>query len=119
MSSSRTYADSQRPYASRARLNRNHQEMVREKIRASMIINHLQNCLLGKLEMTDRQVRIAFGLLAKSMPDLQRTELVGANGGPVLYQDVPATPDEASRAYLEMLRAPKPSAVDRGADIKH
>lgn len=61
---------------------------MREKIRASQLINRLQNYALATFEdekaadkfMTDGQIRATLGLLAKCVPDLQRTEL-GVNPG--------------------------------------
>ena len=67
------------------RLNPRHQEMVRQKIKASQLVNRLQNYALAKFTdkedapklMSDGQVRAAMGLLAKCVPDLQRTEHTG------------------------------------------
>lgn len=74
-----------------ARLNPMHQASVREKIRASQLVNRLQDHSLAragtkagaKKLMTDAQVRAAMGLLAKCVPDLQRTEFTGDGGGPI------------------------------------
>ena len=57
--------------------------MVRQKIKASQLVNRLQNYALAKFKdekavekiMSDGQVRAAMGLLAKCIPDLQRTDL--------------------------------------------
>lgn len=54
--------------------------MVRTKIQASMILNRLHDCVSGKLELTSNQVKAAQILLAKAIPDLQRTELTGKDG---------------------------------------
>lgn len=52
--------------------------MVREKIRASQLINALQNHVLGKKLMIEpSQVTAALGLLKKCIPDLSATELSG------------------------------------------
>jgi hypothetical protein len=75
-----------------ARLNPRHQEMVREKIRGSQLVNALQKHALGKLHMKDTQIRAALGLLAKTLPDLQRTELTGRDGGPVEHYAVAVMP---------------------------
>lgn len=79
-----------------ARLNPRHQTAVREKIRGSQLVNRLQEHALAragtkaglKKLMTDAQVRAAMGLLAKCVPDLQRTELVGDGGGPVKFEKI-------------------------------
>jgi len=96
-----------REFQTRVRLNRAYSEAARLKIRTGMVINRLQRCLAGDLTMTAQQVRIAFGLLAKTLPDLTRTEHVGDGGGPVETKQIPATPDEAAAMYMDMLRAPK------------
>jgi hypothetical protein len=59
----------------------------REKIRTGVIIERLHRITEGKI-MADPQdlsvqVRAALGLLAKTLPDLQRTEHTGDGGGPL------------------------------------
>ena len=44
---------------------------TREKIRASMLINRLMNYVLGKCDMTPRQVRAAQLVLRKIRPNLK------------------------------------------------
>lgn len=68
---------------SSVRLNPRHQEMVRSKIRASWIIQRLQKCIEGKIEMSPVQMTAATVLLRKSIPDLSATELTGGDGGPL------------------------------------
>lgn len=53
-----------------ARLNRRHQDFVREKIQASQLVNRLQGHALGENEMTPTQIKAAEILLRKSIPDL-------------------------------------------------
>jgi hypothetical protein len=50
-------------------------EKWREKIRASMLINRLRNHVLGRLEMSNTQLRAAEILLSKVMPNLQATDI--------------------------------------------
>jgi len=45
-------------------------EVVRQKIRTSMLINRLQNHVLGRLEMTKTQIQAAAILLRKTLPDM-------------------------------------------------
>ena len=54
-------------------------ERWRSRIKASMIINRLQNNALGKLKkpMTPDQIRCAHILLAKALPDLKAIENTG------------------------------------------
>lgn len=66
-----------------ARLNPRHQGMVREKIRASQLINILHDHVLGKRGLSATQLKAADILLRKCVPDLQRTELTGQDGGPL------------------------------------
>ena len=48
--------------------------MVREKIRASQLINALQKHVLGKKKMESTQVSAALGLLKKCLPDMASIE---------------------------------------------
>ena len=48
-----------------ARLNPRHQAMVREKIRASMLVRRLEQCAEGKIDMSPAQVNAARALLDK------------------------------------------------------
>lgn len=61
------------------RLNRRHQESVREKIKTSQILNRLTNHALGSLKkpMDATQVSAALGVLRKALPDLTATEHSG------------------------------------------
>src|SRR5262245_10401018 len=54
-----------------------HPDYVREKIRASQLINRLQNHALGLLkpELTTSQVRAIEILLRKCVPDLVQTDI--------------------------------------------
>lgn len=49
-------------------------EAWREKIRASMLINRLQNHVVGRIEMSQTQLRAAEVLLKKCLPDQQHIE---------------------------------------------
>jgi hypothetical protein len=65
------------------RLNPRHQDMVRQKIQASQIVNRLQNHVDGKVELSATQVQAARILLDRSLPTLTSTELTGKDGAPV------------------------------------
>jgi len=62
-----------------------HPDEVKKRIQASQLINRLQDHALcedgGK--MTDSQVRAAFGLLDKVVPNLKAVEHSGPEGGPL------------------------------------
>lgn len=45
-------------------------EVVRRKIRTSMLINRLQNHVAGNLEMSKTQIQAAGILLRKTLPDM-------------------------------------------------
>lgn len=84
-----------------ARLNPRNQQSVREKIRASQLINRLQNHVDGKVEMGQTQVRAAEVLLRKCLPDLSAIDatLSGPNGGPIQTRvDVANLTDDQLRA---------------------
>jgi hypothetical protein len=53
------------------------------KIQASMLVNRLQNHVLGKVEMGNSQVRAADILLKKVAPDLAAVSTLGKDGKPV------------------------------------
>ncbi len=63
-----------------ARLNKRHQDMVREKIRGSQLINVLTEHALGEKELAASQVTAGLGLLKKIIPDLKATEHTGKGG---------------------------------------
>lgn len=69
-----------------ARLNKRHQDFVRDKIQASQLINVLQNHALGKddKELSPTRLKAIEILLKKSVPDLSQVALTGENGGPVV-----------------------------------
>lgn len=52
----------------------------RLKIQNSNILNALIQHAMGEREMKPSQVQAGLGLLKKVLPDLQSTELTGANG---------------------------------------
>lgn len=52
-----------------------HQEDVRKKIQASLLVNRLTDCVDGKIELSSVQVTAALGLLKKTLPDLSSVEM--------------------------------------------
>lgn len=79
---------------------------MREKIKASQLINRLTNHALGKLKkspMDASQVTAALGLLKKCVADLSSVELTGADGGPVQVLSAEMTPEEAARVYRDVM----------------
>lgn len=60
-----------------ARLNPKHDARTREKIRTSQLINRLSSFVNGEVELSPAQVTAALGLLKKTLPDLQATQVTG------------------------------------------
>lgn len=56
------------------------------KIRASMLINRLQNHALGKNDMSSTQIKAADIVLRKVAPDVSSVQHSGEGGGPVLQK---------------------------------
>lgn len=54
-----------------------HDDETRAKIQAAQIINRLQGCINGTVELSATQVSAANILLRKVLPDLTATELTG------------------------------------------
>jgi hypothetical protein len=92
-----------------ARLNRRHQDFVREKIRASQLVNRLEEHVLGKVDMTATQVTAALGLLKKCVPDLSAVE----HSGTVDVNPLAELTDDELAHTLAALRA---GAAGRGGD---
>jgi hypothetical protein len=57
------------------RLNPKHEQVTRDKIRGSQLINRLMAFANGEVEMQPHQVTAALGLLRKVLPDLASQEL--------------------------------------------
>jgi hypothetical protein len=57
-----------------ARLNRRQQDSVRENIRASQIVNRLQDHIHGKVELSTTQIQAARILLDKCVPNLSSVD---------------------------------------------
>jgi hypothetical protein len=68
-----------------ARLNPKHDARTREKIKTSQLINRLNSFALGEVDgntgkpvdMSAIQVSAALGILKKTLPDLQATQITG------------------------------------------
>lgn len=73
-----------------ARLNKRHQDDIRQKIQAGVLIDLLHKNAMGTLqpEMSQSRVRSAQILLDKSVSNAP-TELTGANGDPIEIANVP------------------------------
>jgi hypothetical protein len=69
-----------------ARLNRRHQDMVRDKIQATQLINRLEDHALGILELSQTQIKAIEILLKKTLPDLSAVEHTGDEENPVVVK---------------------------------
>ena len=58
------------------RINTIHiQEHIKEKIKASQLVNRLRNHVLGKIDLSATQVQAATALLRKVVPDIASSEV--------------------------------------------
>lgn len=69
-----------------ARLNRRHQDMVRDKIQASQLVNRLEDHALGDVELSQTQIKAIEILLKKTLPDLSAVEHTGDEENPVVVK---------------------------------
>jgi len=62
-------------------------EKVRERIKSTLLVERLQDHILGHQEMSQTQIKAAEILLRKTIPDLKAVEttLQGEGGGPVRF----------------------------------
>lgn len=65
-----------------------HTDEIRAKIQASQLVNRLTDHALGKVELSNTQVRAIEVLLKKTVPDLSSVELSGNNDSPLVAQVV-------------------------------
>lgn len=76
-----------------AKLNPRHQQLIRDKIQAGLLIEKLQRCALEGLELTSQQMKAIEILLKKSVPDLQSIEMTGDNDAPVVLKVITGVPN--------------------------
>ena len=60
-----------------------HTDEIRNKIRASQLVNRLENHVFGEIEMNSTQVTAALGLLKKCVPDIQAIQHSGDENNPL------------------------------------
>jgi hypothetical protein len=73
-------------------MGRRHQDDVRKKIQASLILNRFMDAFNGELELTNQQVNIGKVLLDKVLPDLKAIELSGDADAPVVLKVITGIP---------------------------
>jgi hypothetical protein len=104
------------PFPARAKPTYRQAETSRSAIKATRLIVRLQAFALNRkigghpVVMSDAQVRAAFGLLAKLVPDLHRIDhtglaaLAAAGAGSAPRVQRTMDPAEATRAYIAMVQ---------------
>ena len=86
-----------------------HPDYVREKIRASQLINRLQKFAFGEIDLTVTQVRAIEILLRKSIPDLAAVEIKSEQTHRYVVEVPPVLDrDEWQRKYGQNPRLPPP-----------
>jgi hypothetical protein len=65
-----------------------HAEQTRRAIQATKLVQRLQACAMGTLDLTKEQIRSIEILLKKTLPDLSSVELTGDADRPVTYQRI-------------------------------
>lgn len=60
-------------------------DKVRDRIKTSMLLNRLEDHVVGKVEMSPTQLQAATVLLKKSLPDLSAISHTGEDGGPIKH----------------------------------
>ena len=61
-------------------------EEWRERIRSAAILQRLDRAAMGEVEMTSSQLKAAEIVLRKTIPDLNKTELSGPDGGKITVE---------------------------------
>ena len=69
------------------KLRPRHQDDIRQKIQASVLVNRLTRHVKGEVEMTASQVSAARVLLDKALSNAP-TEISGPQGGPVQFSGI-------------------------------
>ena len=77
-----------------AKLNPRHQQLIRDKINAGILVERLTECALGSLELTSQQMKAIEILLKKSVPDLSSVEMTGDADAPILLKVITGVPND-------------------------
>lgn len=76
-----------------AKLNPRHQQLIRDKINAGLLVERLTECALGSLELSSQQMKAIEILLKKSVPDLSAVEMTGDADAPVILKVITGVPN--------------------------
>jgi hypothetical protein len=77
-----------------AKLNPRHQQLIRDKINAALLVERLTECALGSVELTSQQMKAIEILLKKSVPDLSSVEMTGDADAPILLKVITGVPND-------------------------
>ena len=77
-----------------ARIRTKHQDEVRARIQASVLIGLLESHAMGEIELSASRIRAIELLLKKSIPDLQSVELTGNSEEPVTMKIITGIPND-------------------------
>jgi len=77
-----------------AKLNPRHQQLIRDKINAALLVERLTECALGQTELTSQQMKAIEILLKKSVPDLSSVEMTGDADAPILLKVITGVPND-------------------------
>ena len=77
-----------------AKLNPRHQQLIRDKINAGLLVERLTECALGSIELTSQQMKAIEILLKKSVPDLSAVEMTGDADAPILLKVITGVPND-------------------------
>lgn len=77
-----------------AKLNPRHQQLIRDKINAALLVERLTECALGSIELTSQQMKAIEILLKKSVPDLSSVEMTGDADAPVIVKVITGVPND-------------------------
>ena len=75
------------------KLNPRHQQLIRDKINAGLLVEQLHSCAMGEIELTSQQMKAIEILLKKSVADLSAVEMTGDADAPVLLKVITGVPN--------------------------
>ncbi len=79
-----------------ARIRTKHQDEVRARIQASVLIGLLESHAMGEIELSASRIRAIELLLKKTIPDLQSVELTGNDDNPVALKVITGIANDRS-----------------------
>lgn len=63
-----------------------HADKTKDLIRASQLLNRLNMCANGEIELSSQQINAAKIVIGKVIPDLKAIEMSGEGGGPLVVE---------------------------------